>query len=374
MKRVILSLPAAIIFLSVLVSCKKEINQDQEVLARGPGSVNNRQGFVYVESNVNGTNSILMFSQGSNGKLTFVTSIPSGGNGTGAALSSQGALQLSDDGNWLFAVNAGSNSITSFNINNTGSPTPVATVPSNGSTPVSLAVHGDLLYVVNSASANITGFRIGENGGLTMIPGSNQSLSSPSAAPASISFTPKGNALIVTEKFTSKITTFPVNAGVAEAASSVVSTAATPFGVGYSSEYIILTQAAPGPGEAPTMASFPAGGTYSGGGSGSSNLAAASWPVVTSDGQYVFVSNTLSDNISTYSVGSSGALTLINSAAATTGVGPSAIGLSANESYLYVVNISSHSISQYKRGHGASLQKIGELTGLPVGASGLVAL
>ena len=43
-----------------------------------------------------------------------------GGNGTGANLGSQGAVALSDDGKLLFAVNAGSNSISEFAVREHG--------------------------------------------------------------------------------------------------------------------------------------------------------------------------------------------------------------------------------------------------------------
>ena len=44
-----------------------------------------------------------------------------GGLGTGAGLGSQGALAFSDNGRWLFAVNAGSNDISAFAVPATAS-------------------------------------------------------------------------------------------------------------------------------------------------------------------------------------------------------------------------------------------------------------
>jgi 6-phosphogluconolactonase len=101
--------------------------------------VNSNQGFVYTESNDAGQNTILTYVQNSNGKLSFLRSTASGGRGSGAALGSQGALAF--DGvqvHWLFAVNAGSNSISSFSVDDNGGLTLADTVSSNGILPVSL--------------------------------------------------------------------------------------------------------------------------------------------------------------------------------------------------------------------------------------------
>ena len=77
-----------------------------------------------------------------NGMLTFAGSYPTYGRGTGTKevstatandgvdpLSSQGALTLSRDGHYLLAVNAGSHSISSFIITDSGIPVLVDVKP-----------------------------------------------------------------------------------------------------------------------------------------------------------------------------------------------------------------------------------------------------
>ena len=62
------------------------------------------------------------------------------------------------DGDDLYAVNAGSNSISRFSVRKGGLEWE-ATVPSGGTMPISLTVHDHLLYVLNGgAPTNITGF------------------------------------------------------------------------------------------------------------------------------------------------------------------------------------------------------------------------
>src|SRR5262245_11482722 len=71
-------------------------------------------GAVYVISNAPSGNAVLMFDRMNDGTLVAAGSVPTGGNGSGAGLKSQGAVIVSDDQQFVFAVNAGSNSISAF--------------------------------------------------------------------------------------------------------------------------------------------------------------------------------------------------------------------------------------------------------------------
>jgi 6-phosphogluconolactonase (cycloisomerase 2 family) len=103
---------------------------------------------------------VAAFDRAPDGTLTIQGTYPTGGTGTGAGLGSQGALVLDNDGRELFAVNAASNSITAFKVRPRGLEIE-ATVPSGGTTPISVTVHDDTLYVLNAGgAANITGFDV----------------------------------------------------------------------------------------------------------------------------------------------------------------------------------------------------------------------
>ena len=80
-------------------------------------------GHVYVNDNTAGTNTIGAFDRHADGSLTREAGSPfaAGGAGTGAGLSSQGALQISPDGRFLIAVDAGSNQISVLRISRHGS-------------------------------------------------------------------------------------------------------------------------------------------------------------------------------------------------------------------------------------------------------------
>ncbi len=119
-----------------------------------------------------GSNTIGAFDRHADGSLSPLAGSPfaAGGAGTGAGLASQGALQLSSDGRYLIAVDAGSNQISVLRIRPDGSLklVPGGVVSSGGPTPVSVAVHDNLVYVANAGAVgpNYTGFTLNRGGHL----------------------------------------------------------------------------------------------------------------------------------------------------------------------------------------------------------------
>src|SRR2546430_6744928 len=139
-------------------------------------------GHVYVNDNTAGTNTIGAFDRHADGTLTPGAGYPlaAGGAGTGAGLASQGALQISPDGRFLIAADAGSSQISVLRIKPDGSLRLVShgVVSSGGVLPVSVAIHDGLVYVANSGNggSNYTGFRLRPNGRLQPIAGSTVAL------------------------------------------------------------------------------------------------------------------------------------------------------------------------------------------------------
>ena len=93
--------------------------------------------------------------------------------GTERGLASQGAIQITGNGRYLLAVDAGSNQISVLRINFDGSLSLESVVSSGGQLPVSVAVHHHLVYVANASptSPNYTGFIL-YHGRLTPLAGS----------------------------------------------------------------------------------------------------------------------------------------------------------------------------------------------------------
>ena len=160
-------------------------------------------GHVYVNDNTAGTNTIAAFDRHGDGSLSPVAGSPfaAGGAGTGHGLASQGALQLSSDGRYLLAVDAGSNQISILKIKNDGGLMlpPNGVVSSGGLTPVSVAVHDDLVYVANAGAgdSNYTGFTLNPGGHFR--PLDNSTVALPDAAqPGDVLFNTTGANLVGT--------------------------------------------------------------------------------------------------------------------------------------------------------------------------------
>jgi 6-phosphogluconolactonase len=172
---------------------------------------------VFVMGNAANKNEVLAFRRRSDGSLAHAGSFPTGGQGAGAGLGSQGSVVLDESGDWLFVVNAGSDEISAFEV----MPDYLVLrdiVPSGGDRPVSITVHDDVLYVLNAGDANalpatpgsITGFTV-DDGSLIPIAGSTRSLSADSVAPAQVGFSPDGTTLVVTERATQSLTSYAVD-------------------------------------------------------------------------------------------------------------------------------------------------------------------
>src|SRR6266705_6348310 len=83
-------------------------------------------GHVYVNDNTAGENTVAAFDRHADGTLSPIPGSPFavGGAGTGHGIGSQGALELSADGRYLLAVDAGSDQISVLRIKPNGSLTP----------------------------------------------------------------------------------------------------------------------------------------------------------------------------------------------------------------------------------------------------------
>jgi 6-phosphogluconolactonase len=172
-------------------------------------------GHVYVNDNTAGVNTVAGFDRHADGTLTPMAGSPFavGGAGTGTGLASQGSLQLARGGQYLLAVDAGSNQVSVLRIKPDGGlkPSIGGPVSSGGIQPVSIAVHGGLVYVANAGTggSNYTGFRLNGGGRLSPIHGSTVSVPDGSQ-PGDILFNGDGTNLAATRVATSLIDSFRV--------------------------------------------------------------------------------------------------------------------------------------------------------------------
>jgi 6-phosphogluconolactonase (cycloisomerase 2 family) len=331
-----------------------------------------RGAAVYTLSNSSAGNAVLTFERARGGSLTADGSTPSGGLGTGGGLGSQGAVILSKDGETLFAVNAGSDSISSFAVTKAGLRL-VDTAASDGDLPTSLTYRKGILYVLNAGSPNsISGFSVRANGDLTPLPGSTRPLSAASTNPAQVEFSPDHNVLVVTERATNLLTSYIVDhQGIAGPPTSYASTGTTPFGFAFTKRGdLVVSNAASTGASSYTVAR---NGNIAPITALATGQAAACWTVVTRNGRYAYTANTGAGNVSAYAIAKDGSLTLLAAVAGTTGGSPADASISGNGRFLYIRNGSQGAINAFRIASDGSLAPLAGTSGLPAGFAGLAA-
>jgi 6-phosphogluconolactonase len=335
-------------------------------------------GAVYTATNSPSGNQVLVFDRSTDGSLTAAGAVSTGGRGTGAGLGNQSGITLSQNHQFLFVVNAGSNEISSFTVGPQGLSLADKTW-SGGRNPVSVTAHDSLLYVLNAGGAagssdNITGFSIGDDGTLTALAGSTRPLSSANTSPAQIAFNGDGTILAVTEKGTNRIDTFTVDSfGIAHGPNTFASSGATPFGFDFGKRNQLFVSEAPG--SAASSYSVSSSGQLSAiSASVADHQIAACWLVVSNDGRYAYVANTTSASVSAYSIDPDGTLTLLNADGRTglTAPGPVDEAISANGRFLYTLDARSGAISIFAVRADGSLDKQADAH-VPANTNGLAA-
>lgn len=340
------------------------------------------RGAVFTLSNSPAGNRVLIWERAANGDLLAAGAVATGGTGTGAGLGSQGALTLSRNHRWLYAVNPGSDEISVFQVHGTHL-TLVEVAHSGGDMPISVTARGRLVYVLNAGGdGNIQGFRRTREGILTPIAGSNQPLSEAAPAPAQVGFAPNGHHLVVTEKGTNRITFYDVGVdGSAGPPDWRPSSGDTPFGFEFARNgTLVVSEAVGGAPDASVTSSYrfrPNGNLKVVDGSVATTETAACWVVITRDGRYAYVTNTGSGSVSGYSLSAAGDLSLLDAdgVTASTGAGSEPIDAAFDHSsrHLYVLEAGSDAIGIFRRMADGSLDDRGEVTSLPAGAVGLAA-
>lgn len=138
--------------------------------ASEPGVTN-----IYVSQNPDGDNQVAAFVQDSNtGRISLLGQYKTGGKGL-TSVHGNSSHALISQGKFLFCVNSGDNSISSFEIQTGGILRLIGHYPSGGMTPVSLAVHGEVLYALNQGDAgegkegHLSAFTIATDGSLQAI-------------------------------------------------------------------------------------------------------------------------------------------------------------------------------------------------------------
>ena len=338
-------------------------------------------GAVYTMSNAAAGNRILAFGRAPNGSLTPAGSFATGGLGSGGGLGNQGGLVLSDNDRWLLAVNAGSNDVSLFAVDDDELRW-ADKAASGGSQPVSVTIHRRLVYVLNAGSDNVSGFRLHPHGKLSPIAGSTRPLSGTGAGGAQVEFSPDGRWLVVTEKATNLIVTYPVDDdGLLGPPQMHPSAGVTPFGFAFGARrQLFVSEAFGGAPDGSAVSSYRLGRDgmlQIVSPSVATHQTAACWVVITEDGRFAYTTNTGSGSISGYAIDHDGALTLLNADGRTadTGAGSTPIDLALSEDgrFLVVLNSGTHGIGVLRIQRNGQLQPVVTVGSLPASANGLAA-
>jgi len=338
---------------------------------------------VFVQTDDPAGNQVVAYSRAANGSLTAAGTYATGGLGgvlSGSVvdhLASQGSLAYDQRHALLYAVNAGSNSVSVFSVRGKRL-TLNQVLSSGGAFPVSVAVQGDLVYVLNAENGgSVQGFAVLFDR-LIPLAGSNRPLGlNPAASPqfvntpGQVSFSPDGSQLIVTTKANGNdIDVFGVGFLGYLTPSPVVNaeSGTVPFAISFDrSGSLVIAEAGTN-----ALATFKLNHdrTITQIDSVPTGQAATCW-VVAADGLF-YASNAGSASLSGYQSGAGGQLTLLGATATDPGTVDAAA--SSDGRFLYVQTGALGIVDEFRVDGDGSLTEIGSVT-VPgsVGGEGIVA-
>lgn len=329
----------------------------------------------YLQTNES-ENEVVVLRVGDDGEPAVAGRFATGGAGTAKPhLPSQGSIVLAGDGRHLLVTNAASDDVSVFAVDGTGG-LALSGTTSTGPAPRSVAERAGLVYVLGTGDATVRGFRLSD-GGLEPIDGSERQLSAPGADPAQVAFSADGAALIVTERGTNSLVTFPVEAdGTLGAIQVSPSSGPTPYGFAVTADgVLVVTEAFGAQKGAAAASSYRLVGAEltlvtGSAGNGRSEIC---WAVVTPDGRHAFTTNFADGAVSSWSIGAGGALALEDATAGLTEDGRTGLrdlALTPDGRGLYAVDADSGSVVGWTVTAG-ELTPAGSVGGLPLTIAGL---
>jgi 6-phosphogluconolactonase (cycloisomerase 2 family) len=343
---------------------------------------------VFVMTNAASRNEVIAYKQSPDGHFYETHRYATGGRGSGGItdpLQSQGSLLLSQDHTFLLAANAGSGTVSVFRIDRS-SLFLVDQVASGGSEPLAVAQFGNLVYVLNAAgSGSIVAFQLGPDGHLREIQNSTTYLTADNTGGSSLSISPNGTFLSVTERVPNNIDTFRIQPD-GTLAPIVVTHSAAPgvFAAAFAPDgNLIVSETGPAGGvDASATSSYSVlpNGTLSAISQSVPTFGNANcWNAIAPNGKWVYVSNAGSSTISGFAIGQGGALTPI--AGTVVGTNPDGstnldITVSGDSKYVFTLNSGSGTVGVFAIQSDGSLTSAGEISGLPqsAGFNGIAAL
>jgi 6-phosphogluconolactonase len=359
------------------------INPSMYAASQFPGSGST----VFVMTNDADNNEVLAYQRSFDGQFALKGHFRTGGRGSGGTtdpLQSQGSLTLSQDHNQLFAINAGSGTVSSFHLFG-GLPVLVDQKPTGGAFPVAVAEHNGTVYVLNAGgNGAIVAFHTDPSGRLYQISNSTAHLTATNDGASDIVINPSGTTLVVIEKGPNNIDTFPIHPDGTLGAvvvnhsvtPGVFATVFTPGGA------LIVSENQPGGTDISSISSYiiNTDGTITAISQSLHTFGDGNcWNAITPNGKFVYVDNAGTSSVAGFSVGANGTLTPIAGTILATDPGGATnldMTVSGDGKYLYTLNSGVGTIGVYGINSDGTLVNLGEIEGLPthMGVNGIAAL
>jgi 6-phosphogluconolactonase (cycloisomerase 2 family) len=319
--------------------------------------------------------------------------------------------------------------VSSFGVASDGRLTLVDQIPSGGLFPASLTVRGNLLYVLNAGGPglnpvcgfepNITAFQVRPDGQMRPLADSTQPIdpgTSPGSflncdpggglfptdefrcglnppafprSPGQIGFSPDGRTLVVTVKGTNSIYVFPVEqdgtTGMPTITQAQGPNQPTPFGFAFDKKgHLIVSEPF---GATPVIPAVPFsavssfeidedGALITISESVPNGRGTSCWVALDPSERYAYIGNNATSDISSYAIGTDGDLTLLDAVAGAANL-PNDLAAARDgyRSFLYALNSGNGTVGMFRINNDGSLASLGAVGGLPIdaGAQGLAA-
>lgn len=336
---------------------------------------------LFVETDATAGNQILSYVRATDGTVSLAGTYKTGGKGAVAAsavadpLASQGGLLLARAGTRLVAVNAGSNTLSVFNVSGTSLQL-LQQISSGGAFPNSLAASGSNVAVLNAGGQGTVVEYHWVNGLLAPIAGQSRTLTLGNttppnfvAGPGQVGYSPNGQFLVVADKkSTNNFTVFTVSAtGVLGAGVTTAAQNAVPFAFNFASNGDLV--AAEASNSSVSTYTIGATGALTPVGTVTDGAKALCW--ITEARGYYFGSNAGSGTLSSFSVAADGTPTLVSATAATTHAGTTDDVTSPDGDFIYVESGGAGALDVFAVSSQGALTPVETLWNIPVASEGL---
>jgi len=343
------------------------------------------QHALFVETDATTGNTIISYTRGADGTISYAGTYATGGLGLAAPgavadpLASQSGLTLIDNAKLLVATNPGSNTVSVFAVDGSRLDL-VQQIDSGGTFPNSVSSSGNLVAVLNAGgTGSVAEFRlVGDR--LKALDNQVRPLGlTKTGVPGflyiagQVGYTPDGSHLVITTKHsTDSFDVFSVGANGQLGSAPVVTPADKPVPFAFNFDGAGNLVAVEAGGSFVSTYAVHADGTLTLiGASVSDGAAALCW--ISSSKGFFFGDNAGSATVSSFTENGTGAPILVNANAGTTHAGTTDSSVSPDGNFLYVQSGGAGTLDVFSIGSTGTLTPVETVFNMPVASEGIAA-